>query len=489
MMLKQTTLYQHSPALLKLHLYAMAMHLWDVIQQFDELKTHYREWMLHPDNLDLDSVIDYQKWIEGDNLKFPLQGAYPTTDAVEIKKVRESLDAIEKAILDLFSGESFDVDVQSISTALCNEIKCSHLGETIHTMLSSLRNTLREIYHLLSEIRFTDEEVKQFWPIFMNHGQFKWSGDVKKEYDQWKEDNSIDDDEEQLERHFNGKIRVEMELLFKSGFLSPRLKDQEEVDMSSLEQEMKRWRVEEMKEVDNPHLHYSALREFFKIQGGIFVPKEKILSRYILMNRRKVDEEKRRSCYVFIRTLQLLAQARADIAQQQDAPVIAATEPTEANELKPKKKSRPGPVVTQIFTDEKYRQKVAAWIQELYTTYYDKQQKVLIVAEDSYNLTDLLLAIYYVLVERKVTISVIGNNVNNQYYKFLTEECQLEGLASQKTFLEHLNRLVKTGKNFFQLTNEVIKMNAATGGYTEAEYERMKTMTATVKQLLPKILN
>ena len=137
-------------------------------------------------------------------------------------------------------------------------------------------------------------------------------------------------------------------------------------------------------------------------------------------------------------------------------------------------------------SDEKHRQKVAALIKELYTVYYDKQQKVFIVAGGSYNLTDFLLAIYYVLVERKVTISVIGNNVNNQYYKFLTEECQLEGLASQKTFLEHLNRLVKTGKNFFQLTNEVIKMNAATGGYTEAEYERMKTMTATVKQLLPK---
>ena len=89
--------------------------------------------------------------------------------------------------------------------------------------------------------------------------------------------------------------------------------------------------------------------------------------------------------------LRLLADTKTQMAPQQDTPPAA-------NNQKPKKKSKPGPAVTQIFTDEKHRQKTAAWIHDLYTTYYDKERKTFIVGASSYNLTDFLLAIYYVLV-------------------------------------------------------------------------------------------
>lgn len=488
LMLKQTTSYQYSPALLKLHLYAVSIQLWHVIQQFDELKANYKVWMLNPDNLDLDTVIDYQNWSKGDRLRLPLQGLYPQMDTNEIKKVRCSLDGVEKTILELFKGETFDVDVQSMSTALCNEIKCSHLGETIKMMLEYLRLSLLEIHDLLSENQFTEEEVKQFCSRFLKHGQFQWSMAVKKEFDKWKEANSIDDDMEQLERHFKGKIRVEMEFLFKSGFFEPRLKDQEEVDTDCFEHELKAWKIDEMKGVENPRLYYFALRECFYPQGGSFEIKEKHLGRYILMHRKEVNEKMRQACYRFIRSLELLAKTKKNIAPQQEPSKEVEEEPTEELMQESTKKLRPGPAVTQIFTDVNNRQKIAAWIQDVCTAHYDNKLKTLIVSESSYNLTDFLLAIYYVLVERKLTISVIGNNINNQYYKFLTEDCRIEGLASQKTFLTHLNKLVKTGKDFYQLTDDIITKNTSTGGYTKEEYKSMKTMAAAVKQLLPKLI-
>ena len=154
----------------------------------------------------------------------------------------------------------------------------------------------------------------------------------------------------------------------------------------------------------------------------------------------------------------------------------------------PKKSAKRGPQIARIFnSDQKKRQAVAEWIHKMYTAYYDQDRSVLVIENSSYDLTDFLLAIYYVLVEQGHVISVINNKINSQYYKFLTEDCQLGGrLSVEKVFSIHLKKLISTGKDFYQLTTEIVKKNSATGGYTQKEYETMTAMTATIKKLLPK---
>lgn len=485
-MLNLTTAYKNSPAILKLHLYALAIELWHVIQQFEKLKIHYdKEWILNIDNLDKDTGIEYSEWLKGENLQFPLTGAYPTIDQLEISMVRSSLDEVEKRIIKSSEEEAFNVDVQSISTALCNKIQCSHLGATIKSLLTQLRGTLTEIHKLLSKNEFTEEKMKQFFDKFLNHGNFYWSNMVKEKFDEWQQKNNIDNDLEQLERHYIGKIRREMTLLFQSGFLNPRLKDQEEVDAENLESELRTCKIDEIKEIENPRYHYFALRELFDGPDRHFAPREKFLGRYIIMYRKSVNEQMRQACYRFIRTLQLLAETKHQLETQMNHSLGNKNLQTDNNSSECRGTSKRGPKRAQIFHEKDKREQIAIWIKDTYRKYYDQKIKAIIVEGKSYNLTDFLLATYFVLVEKKHVIGVIWNNINNQYYRFLTQECQLENLIdSQKTFRTHLNKLIKTGKEFHLLNTEDIVNNSSSGGYNNEEYNNMKNITATIKRLL-----
>ena len=172
---------------------------------------------------------------------------------------------------------------------------------------------------------------------------------------------------------------------------------------------------------------------------------------------------------------------------QPEQPADMGKKPAEVVTKEPKKRAKRGPQSALIFNSDEKRQTMAKWIHQIYFTYFDKKRKVLVIENCSYNLTDFLLAIYYVLVEQEHVISVINNKINSQYYKFLTEDCQLgDCLSDEKTFSNHLKKLISTGKDFYQLTTEIVKKNSATGGYTQKEYETMTAMTATIKKLLPK---
>ena len=486
-MLAQTEYYRYQPVALKLHLYAVVIEIWRVIRQFEELKANYKSWMMSPDNLFIDVAVDYDKWTLKGDQKIPNFKSYPVIDANDTKQIRDCLETTERAILDNSLNETFEVKIQSIGTALCDQIKCDHLVMVIKTELNDLCKLLAEIVQLSQEITFTDNDFNDFWNRFIMHCQFPTGLKVKAAFDKWMEKNAINEDEEQLERHYEGRIRLEIEAFFKSGFLTPRLKAQEEVNLSQMEPEMQQWGIGRMTDIEHPELHYSALRDFFKPTPDGFIPKNKVLSRYILMNRREVNAEMCMACYHFIRTMELLMGVKKQMENQPEQPADMGKKPAEVVTKEPKKRAKRGPQSALIFNSDEKRQTMAKWIHQIYFTYFDKKRKVLVIENCSYNLTDFLLAIYYVLVEQEHVISVINNKINSQYYKFLTEDCQLgDCLSDEKTFSNHLKKLISTGKDFYQLTTEIVKKNSATGGYTQKEYETMTAMTATIKKLLPK---
>lgn len=485
-MLAQTEYYRYQPVALKLHLYAVVIEIWRVIRQFEELKANYKSWMMSPDNLFIDVAVDYDKWTLKGDQKIPNFKSYPVIDANDTKQIRDCLETTERAILDNSLNETFEVKIQSIGTALCDQIKCDHLVMVIKTELNDLCKLLAEIVQLSQEITFTDNDFNDFWNRFYKHYQFKTGKKVKATFDQWMQRNAIADDEEQLERHYKGKVRLEIQAFCKSGFLTPRLEEQREVDLSQMEQEMQQWGIGMMEEIENPELHYSALRDYFKPTPDGFLPKEMCLSRYILMNRREVNAEMCEACYHFIRTMELLMGVKKQMENQPEQPADMEKKSAEVVTKEPKKRAKRGPQSALIFNSDEKRKAVAEWIHKMYTAYYDQDRSVLVIENSSYDLTDFLLAIYYVLVEQGHVISVINNKINSQYYKFLTEDCQLGGcLREEKTFSNHLKKLISTGKDFYQLTNEIVEKNSATGGYTRKEYETMKTTTATIKRVLP----
>lgn len=483
-MLKLTADYITQPVTMKLHLYALCLELREVTRQFEELKSNYRDWMLKPENTEMDALGDDQEWSKEDFLQLPKGLIYRNIEAEQITLIRESLDKLPQLIIDASPCDTFEVNLVPMKEILCDEIQGEHLAHTIEGLLETLRDTLDDLRQLLQDNTFTDEEAELYWNRVVTHYQLNYSRQAKTLFDQWMLNNSIADDEEQLERHYKGKIRIEIEQLFQSGFLKPRLKDQYEVDLEVLKKELLEWRIEQMTGIEQPKMHFSAFRDFFRPIPNGFEPKKKSLGRYMLAHRREVNEEMRKACCHFCRTLELLMKLRQPKMEGQER-VRKVEENSKMAADKPKKRVKQGPPITQIFNSDEKRQAVAQWIHETYTAYYDNKRSALVIENSSYNLTDFLLAIYYVLVEQGHTISVINNPINKQYYKFLTEDCRLKGcLKSDKTFQNHLSKLIATGKDFYLLTEDIVDECTKYRGFTLKEYERMKNMTATVSRLL-----
>ena len=101
------------------------------------------------------------------------------------------------------------------------------------------------------------------------------------------------------------------------------------------------------------------------------------------------------------------------------------------------------------------------------------------VGGEQFDETDFLLSLYYVFVKRGISPSALAAK---PYYAFLTEACGIRPQQGEKTFVNHLNKVVRTGKDFHRLTPELLAAETREGVMTPQELPRWQRMFAAAEE-------
>ena len=141
--------------------------------------------------------------------------------------------------------------------------------------------------------------------------------------------------------------------------------------------------------------------------------------------------------------------------------------------------SRPGRPRTPIFGEGVDTERVAAAVRRIHGTYYRPDSRRVEVGGEQFDETDFLLSLYYVFVKRGISPATLAAK---PYYAFLTERCGIRPQQGEKTFVNHLNKVVRTGKDFHRLTPELLAADRTPGVMTPQELPRWQRMFAAAEE-------
>lgn len=141
--------------------------------------------------------------------------------------------------------------------------------------------------------------------------------------------------------------------------------------------------------------------------------------------------------------------------------------------------SRPGRPRTPIFGEGVDTERVAEAVKRIHGTYYRPDSRRVEVGGEQFDETDFLLSLYYVFVKRGISPATLAAK---PYYAFLTERCGIRPQQGEKTFVNHLNKVVRTGKDFHRLTPELLAAETREGVMTPQELPRWQRMFAAAEE-------
>ena len=147
----------------------------------------------------------------------------------------------------------------------------------------------------------------------------------------------------------------------------------------------------------------------------------------------------------------------------------------------PKPKGRPKSAIFHDCVDEKL---LANCISGLHQRYFNPTCKVMIVDNETYGETDFMLCVYCALVKLGLAPSVIHNQVNKQYYRFLTDVCRMELTEKERTYNNHLNKVIRTGCDLHLLTEDIVIKKQSVGGMRPEELAMWKRTLDVAETLL-----
>ena len=145
------------------------------------------------------------------------------------------------------------------------------------------------------------------------------------------------------------------------------------------------------------------------------------------------------------------------------------------------KTTAPGRPKTPIFNAHVDVEKLAKVVRKIHDTYYNPASRRIEIDNDSFDETDFLLCLYYVLVKRGDSPSLLANK---PYYAFLTDACGIHPQASAKTFGNHLNKVVRTGKDFHRLTADLLETGQQDGAMTAEELPSWQRMFEAAERVM-----
>ena len=146
-----------------------------------------------------------------------------------------------------------------------------------------------------------------------------------------------------------------------------------------------------------------------------------------------------------------------------------------------KPKGRPKSAIFCEWVDEAL---LANCINGLHQRYFSPTCRMMVVDNDTYGETDFMLCVYCALVKLGLAPSVIHNQVNKQYYRFLTDVCRIELTEKERTYNNHLNKVIRTGCDLHILTEDIVIKKQSAGGMKPEELPIWKQMLDVAETLL-----
>ena len=146
----------------------------------------------------------------------------------------------------------------------------------------------------------------------------------------------------------------------------------------------------------------------------------------------------------------------------------------------PKPKGRPKSAIFCEWVDEAL---LANCISGLHQRCFNPTCRMMVVDNETYGETDFMLCVYCALVKLGLAPSVIHNQVNKQYYSFLTNVCRIELTEKERTYNNHLNKVIRTGCDLHLLTEDIVTKKQSAGGMKPEElpvWKRMLNVTETL---------
>ena len=147
----------------------------------------------------------------------------------------------------------------------------------------------------------------------------------------------------------------------------------------------------------------------------------------------------------------------------------------------PKPKGRPKSAIFHDWVDEEL---LANCVSGLHQRYFNHTCRMMEVDNETYGETDFMLCVYCALVKLGLAPSVIHNQVNKQYYSFLTNVCRIELTEKERTYNNHLNKVIRTGCDLHLLTEDIVTKKQSAGGMKPEELPIWKQMQDVAETLL-----
>lgn len=136
---------------------------------------------------------------------------------------------------------------------------------------------------------------------------------------------------------------------------------------------------------------------------------------------------------------------------------------------------------TSVFASAADAARMARLVRHIHAAYYNPANRRVEIDGDSYGETDFLLCVYYAMVKHGWASDQLAAQ---PYYEFLTKSCGIRPQDSEKTFLRHLNKVLRTGKSFHLLTPELLSDRPRPGTLTAAELPAWQRMFAAAERTL-----
>lgn len=263
------------------------------------------------DILEIDADVNYAEWVKDEHWKLGV-------DAQNLPEDKE-FEPIEKTIwgvLDTlppngsdhyveFSRTDYKLILQQILWSKCSN---KQLYFALVNSIQKLRTTLLSI---------GDKQAKR--ELSLSDGERLYKGEevrfnlseaskVIVDFKKWKSD--CEDDEEIILKKIEGKKYTELKALFESGFFDCKIEQQSEVDFSSYKEEVNLERLKRIAVGMDAEAYYSAMREFFKYNKGVWTPRKDKIGKYFFKHRKEVTEEHRAAYFRFVKMLWLIEEEK-----------------------------------------------------------------------------------------------------------------------------------------------------------------------------------
>ena len=262
------------------------------------------------DLLKIDEDVDYADWSSKRlNIRPEIQRLYfdgEIAHASELQNVKNSLWGIVDA-LDASKLEELGVDksdyLARLQNLLWGKIDDDLLLQALSKLLLQLRQTLAEIAKAMENRKLSLEDgVKLYEGLEFRFNLWK-DNPIEKIWKNWLASFEDEDDWEVVKCHAVGRWYKEILLFFKSGFLTPKLENQQKADMADFIHEINFEYFQNVPEELDLQRNYSALRDLFHYSDKCFKPKKGAIGKYIFNQRKKVREEQRNALFRFIQIM------------------------------------------------------------------------------------------------------------------------------------------------------------------------------------------